>query len=116
MTPRSCVNCGAQIAADAPAHKIFCSKVCTEATYPRRQRDRRPDRPAKPAKRPPAPRGVNLDAVGARLRRREQNILDDWRDRLTSAGRLPVHRDGTRLLFDRDELASWVRSGGAKRP
>jgi excisionase family DNA binding protein len=35
---------------------------------------------------------------------------------LTSAGRLPVHRDGTRLLFDRGELASWVRNGGAKRP
>jgi len=35
---------------------------------------------------------------------------------LTSAGRIPCHRDGSRLLFDRAELAAWVRQGGAKRP
>jgi hypothetical protein len=81
MTPRTCVHCGAQIATDAPAHKIFCSKVCKEARYRRRQRERRPDRPSKPAKRPPVPRVVNLDAIGARLRRRERDVLDAWRDR-----------------------------------
>jgi hypothetical protein len=81
MTPRSCVHCGAAIAADAPAPKIFCSKVCKESRYRRARRERRPDRPAKPAKRPPAPQAVNLDALGARLRRRERDILDDWRDR-----------------------------------
>jgi len=35
---------------------------------------------------------------------------------LTSAGRLPVHRDGSRLLFDRDELREYVNNGGARRP
>ncbi len=35
---------------------------------------------------------------------------------LTSAGRLPVHRDGSRLLFDRSELRDYVNAGGAKRP
>jgi excisionase family DNA binding protein len=35
---------------------------------------------------------------------------------LVSAGRIPVHRDGSRLLFDRPELDEWVRAGGAKRP
>lgn len=35
---------------------------------------------------------------------------------LVSAGRLPVHRDGSRLLFDRDELRAYVANGGAKRP
>lgn len=35
---------------------------------------------------------------------------------LTSAGRLPVHRDGTRLLFRAAELDEWVRAGGARRP
>ena len=35
---------------------------------------------------------------------------------LTSAGRIPVHRDGSRLLFDRRELREYVRNGGAKRP
>jgi excisionase family DNA binding protein len=35
---------------------------------------------------------------------------------LVSAGRLPVHRDGSRLLFDRGELREYVRNGGAKRP
>jgi excisionase family DNA binding protein len=35
---------------------------------------------------------------------------------LASAGRIPVHRDGSRLLFRREELDEWVRAGGAKRP
>lgn len=35
---------------------------------------------------------------------------------LTSAGRLPVHRDGSRLLFTRDELRDYVNAGGARRP
>jgi excisionase family DNA binding protein len=35
---------------------------------------------------------------------------------LVSAKRIPHHRDGSRLLFDRAELRAWVRAGGAKRP
>ncbi len=35
---------------------------------------------------------------------------------LVSAGRLPVHRDGSRLLFDPQELRTYVNQGGAKRP
>ena len=35
---------------------------------------------------------------------------------LTSAGRLPHHKDGSRLLFDRGELREYVKHGGAKRP
>ncbi len=78
MTPRKCVHCGAAIAADAPANRICCSRACKEARYRRRQRERRP---STPAKRPPAPRVANLDAVGARLRRRERDVIDDWKNR-----------------------------------
>ena len=35
---------------------------------------------------------------------------------LVSAGRIPHHRDGSRLLFDRAELREYVRNGGARRP
>lgn len=35
---------------------------------------------------------------------------------LVSADRIPVHRDGSRLLFDRQELRQYVNEGGAKRP
>ena len=35
---------------------------------------------------------------------------------LVSAKRIPVHRDGSRLLFDRTELRAYVAAGGAKRP
>lgn len=35
---------------------------------------------------------------------------------LVSAGRLPHHRDGSRLLFDAGELREFVRLGGARRP
>lgn len=79
MTPRACSNCGAAIAAGAYRTRIFCSKVCKEAKYRRARRDRRPDRPVK--RPPPPPRVVNLDAVAARLRRRERDVLDAWRDR-----------------------------------
>lgn len=35
---------------------------------------------------------------------------------LVSARRIPFHKDGSRTLFDRDELDEWVRAGGATRP
>lgn len=35
---------------------------------------------------------------------------------LVSARRLPHHRDGSRLLFDRAELREFVLAGGARRP
>ncbi|HEX5527224.1 MAG TPA: excisionase family DNA-binding protein [Solirubrobacterales bacterium] len=35
---------------------------------------------------------------------------------LVSANRIPHHRDGSRLLFHRDELDDHIRSGGGKRP
>lgn len=35
---------------------------------------------------------------------------------LVSAGRLPHHKDGSRLLFDRAELRAYVAAGGARRP
>jgi excisionase family DNA binding protein len=35
---------------------------------------------------------------------------------LVSARRIPFHKDGSRLLFDRGELDEWVRAGGATRP
>jgi len=35
---------------------------------------------------------------------------------LASAGRIPVHRDGSRLLFRPEELRAWVDRGGGKRP
>jgi excisionase family DNA binding protein len=36
--------------------------------------------------------------------------------RLVSAKRIPHHRDGSRLLFDRGELRDYVRRGGATTP
>ena len=35
---------------------------------------------------------------------------------LVSAKRIPVHRDGSRLLFDPSELREYVERGGARRP
>jgi hypothetical protein len=35
---------------------------------------------------------------------------------LSSAGRLPVERDGSSLIARRSELDRWVRDGGGKRP
>jgi excisionase family DNA binding protein len=35
---------------------------------------------------------------------------------LVSAKRIPHHRDGSRLLFDRQELRDYVAAGGARRP
>jgi excisionase family DNA binding protein len=35
---------------------------------------------------------------------------------LVSAGRIPVHRDGSALVAKRSELDAWIRNGGGKRP
>jgi excisionase family DNA binding protein len=35
---------------------------------------------------------------------------------LVSARRIPFAKDGSRLLFRRDELDKWVAAGGATRP
>jgi excisionase family DNA binding protein len=35
---------------------------------------------------------------------------------LTMTGDLPVHRDGSKPLYHRDELDAYVRNGGAKCP
>lgn len=35
---------------------------------------------------------------------------------LVSAGRIPHRKDGSRLLFQPDELDAWLEQGGGKRP
>jgi hypothetical protein len=35
---------------------------------------------------------------------------------LSSAGRIPVERDGSNLIARRSELDSWLRNGGSNRP
>ncbi len=35
---------------------------------------------------------------------------------LTSAGRIPVERDGSNLLARKSDLDAWLREGGGKRP
>lgn len=35
---------------------------------------------------------------------------------LASAGRIPIHRDGSALIARRSELDAWVRDGGGRRP
>jgi excisionase family DNA binding protein len=78
-----------------------------------------------------------LEAIAERVaelladRDREQHGDDGWLDvagaaehlscpasriySLTSSGRIPVHRDGSRLLFRRSELDAYVAAGGARR-
>lgn len=53
-----------------------------------------------------------LDAQGAatHLSTTKRRMYD-----LAQQGRVPCHREGTRLLFDRRELDEWVRSGDAAR-
>ena len=62
----------------------------------------------------PAPEvGGYLDVVGA------AEFLSCKPSRLyalKSAGRIPFHKDGSRLLFDRGELRRYVETGGAVRP
>lgn len=35
---------------------------------------------------------------------------------LSSAGRVPIERDGASLVARRSELDAWLRNGGGKRP
>jgi excisionase family DNA binding protein len=73
-----------------------------------------------------------LPRLRARLAREAVSQKDAWLDveaaaehlacpksrlyAMVSARRIPFHKDGSRTLFDRDELDAWVRSGGARRP
>lgn len=51
-----------------------------------------------------------LDSAGtaAHLKCSKQRIYN-----LTSGGKIPVHREGSRLLFYRSELDAWITSGEA---
>jgi excisionase family DNA binding protein len=60
---------------------------------------------------PPQTQWLNVTEAAEHLRCPKSRIYA-----LNSAGRIPVHRDGALLLFDRDELNEWVRAGGATRP
>ena len=35
---------------------------------------------------------------------------------LNSAGRIPIHKDGSALVALKSELDAWMRNGGGKRP
>ena len=54
---------------------------------------------------------LNVDAAAEHLACARSRIYA-----LVSARRIPFHKDGSRLLFNRDELDQWVRTGGATRP
>jgi excisionase family DNA binding protein len=63
------------------------------------------------------------------VREQEPESADEWLDvagaagylkcgrrriyNLVSEGRIPVHREGSRLLFKRSELDAWIESGRA---
>jgi excisionase family DNA binding protein len=47
------------------------------------------------------------------------DYIDSPRSRvyaLVSAGRIPVHRDGSALIARKAELDDWIQSGGGLRP
>ena len=73
------------------------------------------------------------DRLAPRLAARQEDVDDGWlrgadkiasyidapRSRvyaLTSAGRLPVERDGSALIARKADLDAWVRDGGGRRP
>ena len=64
-----------------------------------------------PAVTSPRTRWLNVAEAAEHLSCPESRIYA-----LNSARRIPVHRDGSRLLFDSAELDAWVRAGGATRP
>ncbi len=76
---------------------------------------------------------ILADLLAPRLAARQLHVEDGWlrgadaiaahidapRSRvyaLTSAKRIPVHRDGSNLIARKSELDEWVRNGGGKRP
>jgi excisionase family DNA binding protein len=63
------------------------------------------------AERPVAPGYINVAGAAEFLACPHSRIYA-----LVSARRLPHHRDGSRLLFDRSELRDFVLAGGARRP
>jgi excisionase family DNA binding protein len=60
------------------------------------------------ARQNPDDEWLNVDEAAAYLKCKRQRIYD-----LSSEGRIPVHREGIRLLFSRRELDGWIKSGRA---
>jgi excisionase family DNA binding protein len=54
---------------------------------------------------------LNVEAAAEYIGSGPRRIYD-----LSSSGRIPVYREGTRLLFHRDDLDEWLRSGAAAGP
>ena len=63
--------------------------------------------PAPAANPEPSP-WLDADGAAARIGCGKRRIYD-----LAGANRIPVHREGARLLFHRDELDEWISSGRA---
>jgi excisionase family DNA binding protein len=59
-----------------------------------------------PAAAAPASPWLNVDEAAEYLRCTRKRIYD-----LTGQSRVPVHRDGSRLLFRRDELDEYLLAG-----
>jgi excisionase family DNA binding protein len=51
---------------------------------------------------------LDVEGAAAYLKCRRQRMYD-----LSSESRIPVHREGIRLLFSRRELDDWIKSGRA---
>jgi len=60
---------------------------------------------------PAASEWLNVEEAAEYLRCGKGRIYS-----LTSAGRIPHVKDGSRTLFRRSELDEWLRAGGGKRP
>jgi excisionase family DNA binding protein len=56
-------------------------------------------------------RWLNVESAAAHIDCKVSRIYA-----LTSAGRIPHHHDGSRLVFRRSELDAWIRRGGGVRP
>lgn len=63
--------------------------------------------PAPAASPEPSP-WLDAEGAAARIGCGKRRIYD-----LAGADRIPVHREGARLLFHRDELDEWITSGRA---
>jgi excisionase family DNA binding protein len=63
--------------------------------------------------------GTRTDSGWLRGAERIAAYIDCPRSRvyaLTSAGRIPIERDGSNLVARKSDLDAWLRAGGAKRP
>ncbi len=78
MPDRACVHCGQPVPAGAGWRNHYCGAECRQQAHNERKRH---ESAVRRALKPPARAGIDRDELDAKLKARERQAIDAWRER-----------------------------------